>query len=103
MAKAAYMVVRMYIRETHWIKDYLEKVPPILRSFGGEYVFSSPLVHRLEGNDAVPDFITVFAFPSLHNIETFMNCEAYRPYKEARQAHSSASIFAVEIQEKNEL
>jgi uncharacterized protein (DUF1330 family) len=88
----------MYLRpdETDWIADYLEKVPPILRSFGGEYLFNTQVIKRLEGDDAEPDFITVFTFPSLEKIEEFMNCEAYKPYKVARLAHSSASIFGVE-------
>jgi uncharacterized protein (DUF1330 family) len=95
--KQAYMIVRLYIHEADWVEEYLDKVPPILRSFGGEYLFSTPTIKRLEGDDAMPDYMTVFTFPSIEKIEEFMSCEAYKPYKDARIAHSSASIFGVEV------
>jgi uncharacterized protein (DUF1330 family) len=96
----AYMIVRMYLREgdTDWADEYLDKVPPILRSFGGEYLFMSQRIERVEGDDPMPDYITVFTFPSLEKIKEFMNCEAYKPYKTLRLAHSSASIFGVEAE-----
>jgi uncharacterized protein (DUF1330 family) len=94
--KQAYMIVRLNIHETDWIEEYLDKVPPILRSFGGEYLFTSQTFKRLEGDDILPDHITVFTFPSIEKIEEFMNCDSYQPYKDARVAHSTASIFAVE-------
>jgi uncharacterized protein (DUF1330 family) len=94
--KQAYMIVRLYIHEEAWIADYLENVPPMLRSFGGEYIVSSPKVERIEGEDALPDFVTVFRFPSMRSIHDFIDSPEYKPYRDARLAGASASIFLVE-------
>jgi uncharacterized protein (DUF1330 family) len=94
------MLVRMSLHDTEvdWAAEYLEKVPPIIRSFGGEYLFMTQTIKQLEGDDPMPDYFTVFTFPSLAKIEEFMNCEAYQPFKALRLAHSSASIFGVETE-----
>jgi uncharacterized protein (DUF1330 family) len=92
----AYLIVEMKFRDLAWAKDYIANVPAILRGFGGEYIAVSKTVERLEGAGATPDQVALFTFPSIGAIKDFMECDAYKPYKEARIASCDADIFAFE-------
>ena len=90
---AAYMVVYLNLSDPSWVPDYIQNVPAILRSYGGEYVAVSGPIKRLEGDMPVPTQIAIFSFPSQEAIEKFMADPRYKPYKDARIKGSSANVF----------
>lgn len=93
---ASYLVVLLNLHDPSWIEDYIAKVPTIIRSYGGEYLFVSKGIARYEGDIPIPDQIAVFTFPSKDALEAFLKCPEYAPYKDARIAGSTATIFGVE-------
>jgi NAD(P)H dehydrogenase (quinone) len=89
----AYMTVILTISDTSWIGEYVKHVPPIMEKHGGRPVTVSGPVEVLEG-DSVPSQVAVFAFPSTEALKAFIDDPAYAPWKDARKAGSTASIFA---------
>lgn len=101
----AYMVGLIASRDDSWLPDYLEHVPAIIRSFGGEYVsVSGPYrgadapspVRQLEGAPFPVNLAAVFRFPSLDAIDRFEASDDYRPFREARERCSDIQSFAFE-------
>lgn len=92
----AFMVVHLTMLDASWLPQYLENVPAIIRSHGGEFVAVSGPVARLEGDLPVPGQIGVLSFPSTEAINCFLADERYKPFKEARNKGANVSIFSFE-------
>lgn len=93
---SAYLVVQLSVTDPGWIENYVAEVPVILRKYGGEYLVVSQKFQQYEGVGPVPDQIAIFTFPTLDAITQFMECEEYKPYKEARFKGATATIIGVE-------
>ena len=93
---SAYLVVQLGVTDPSWIENYIDNVPTILRKYGGEYLVVSQQLRQYEGAGAPPDQVAIFTFPSLDSITQFMECEEYKPYKDARISGSSATVIGVE-------
>lgn len=93
---SAYLVVQLKVTDPAWIEKYVANVPTILRKYGGEYLAVSTQLKQYEGVGAAPDQVAIFTFPSLDAITQFMECEEYKPYKEARFSGSSATVIGIE-------
>jgi NAD(P)H dehydrogenase (quinone) len=89
----AYMTVVMTVTDTSWIGEYVRHVPPIMQKYGGKPVTVSGPVEVLEG-ETIPSQIALFSFPSIEALKAFLADPDYLPWKQARQAGSTASIFA---------
>lgn len=93
---AAYMVALTDMHDPAWLEPYVAAVPAIIAKHGGEYVANGMGPQLLEGVMDVPDSLTVFRFPSLDAIHTFLASEEYRPYLELRKTGSTIRIMAFE-------
>lgn len=93
---AAYMIVQSKLLGRDWIEKYLQHVPAMIERHGGEYVAVGQDVKVIEGNVDRPDAVSIFKFPSLEAIETFMNSESYQPFLELRRQWSEAVMLAFE-------
>jgi NAD(P)H dehydrogenase (quinone) len=89
----AYMTVVLTVTDTSWIGEYVRHVPPIMAKYGGAPVTVSGPVEVLEG-EVVPSQIALFSFPSIESLKAFMADPDYAPWKQARLAGSTGSIFA---------
>jgi NAD(P)H dehydrogenase (quinone) len=89
----AYMTVILTVTDTSWIGEYVAHVPPIMARYGGKPVTVSGPVEVLEG-DTIPSQVALFTFPSTEALKAFMADPDYAPWKKARKAGSTASIFA---------
>ena len=90
-----YMIAEVHVHDRAWVPDYLADVDPIVRAYGGEFLARSPKVERLEGEGAPAGVVTAIAFPSRQAALDFYTSEAYRPYREARQAGASTRMVLV--------
>lgn len=94
----AYMVVVGNNRSTDWLPDYVNSVPTIFRKFGGEYVGVGARIKQLEGADLQPNMTAIFSFPTLADVENFMNSDEYRPFAELRRQNMDAMIVAFDTE-----
>lgn len=91
------VVVECNVSNPAWIPEYLEKVTPLVKEFGGRYLTRSPRPELLEG-DALPQFSLVAEFESSESAKRFYESEAYAPYKQARIAGSSSKMLLVPVE-----
>lgn len=92
---AAYFIASVTSHDDDWIAVYQANVPPLVARFGGELICRSTWFERFEGEGGAPDYTVIIKFPSREDIEAFMACPDYAPFKEARIAGASSDIFAV--------
>jgi uncharacterized protein (DUF1330 family) len=83
-----------------WVPDYQANVPSIVERYGGQYVGVSKgtpaAVERIEGTATPPDGIFIVRFPSMTDVEGFLNSPEYAPYRDARRLTTDGNIFAFE-------
>jgi uncharacterized protein (DUF1330 family) len=91
---SAYLIVKLKFRDLGWTRQYLTRVPAILRRYGGEYLDRGTTVERFEGDAATPDHVTILKFPSLEAIREFMTGPDYAPFRDARIAGAESDILA---------
>jgi uncharacterized protein (DUF1330 family) len=92
---AAYAVVDFDMRDPSLMASYVERVPGIIRKFGGRYLARGGKTEILEGSWR-PNLIVVLEFPNAEQAKRFFHCEEYKQYKDARQKAGDSNIILVE-------
>jgi uncharacterized protein (DUF1330 family) len=92
----AYLLAQNNVTDPAWLEDYIANVPTIFRKYGGEYLAVSKQVRQYEGGGEAPEQVAIFTFPSLDALTEFLECEEYRPYREARQAGAISTVIGFE-------
>jgi|GEM_PF-3298247 uncharacterized protein (DUF1330 family) len=67
-----------------------------MERYGGEYVAIGQASEVVEGGMSPPSAVTLFRFPNVEAIKSFLGSEGYRPFKEMRAVASQAQILAFE-------
>jgi uncharacterized protein (DUF1330 family) len=65
-----------------------------MREHGGECFTVSENIKRYEDDGPDPDAIVLFTFPAIEAIDAFVSDADYRPFRTARRAASSDTLFA---------
>lgn len=91
------LIVEANITDPSWIKEYLEKVTPLVLAHGGSYITRSSAIELLEG-DGKPQYCLVARFPSKEAALTFYNSDEYGPFKAARQKGSTSRFLLVAVE-----
>ncbi len=74
---------------------YIEKVKPIVESFGGQYLVRSEKVFFFAGEKA-PDRVIVIRFPSRAELDDCFHSPAYAAVKGLRESSVVTRAFVVE-------
>ena len=93
---SCYFMVDVYIDENKGrgaYSDYIEKVKPIVESFGGDYLVRSEAVTSLNPQRK-PDRVIVIRFPSREKLDACFASEEYRQimYERADNVDARAII-----------
>lgn len=95
---AAYMIFDFEIRDRDAMREYSEKVPEIVRKFGGKYLARGGKIEAMEG-DWRPSRIVVIEFPSLEQAKRYHDSDEYAPFKKVRlNAGPSRAILVEGVQ-----
>lgn len=92
----AYLTVTMTVHDASWRADYRARVPAILARYQGEYLAATTAAEVMEGDVPVPDMAVILKFPDMDLLKGFLSSEAYRPFKEARQAGSHSVMLGID-------
>ncbi|CAM5388727.1 DUF1330 domain-containing protein [Sphingobium scionense] len=92
---AAYFIASVTSHDDGWVADYQANVPPMVARFGGELICRSNQFERFEGEGAAPHYTVIIRFPAMADVQAFMACPDYAPFKVARIAGATSDIFAV--------
>lgn len=90
-----YCIAQMDITDRSWVPDYVENVTKMVEAAGGRYLARTARVEKLTGDDEVPQFVLIIEWPSREAALDFFASEAYRPYRENREAGARNEFLLV--------
>ena len=79
----AYLIAHLKVKNSENYKEYVEKVPEIVKKYGGEYLVRGGEYSVVEGEDNYPRII-VIKFPSYEKALEWYNSDEYKPIKQIR-------------------
>ena len=74
----------------------MEKVKPMIESYGGEYLIRGGKIDALETNLWKPTRMVLVKFPNKKSAMEWYNSDEYKPYKNIRLKNASSNILMVE-------
>ena len=87
---AGYVIAQLKITNPENYKEYIEKVNPIIKKFGGEYLVRAGEFQIFDGETKFPRII-ILKFPSYERALEWYNSEEYKPIKQIRLDNSVAN------------
>ena len=95
-SKAVYMIGDVDIKNIEEYKKYMEKVKPMIESYGGEYLIRGGEIDALETNLWEPTRMVLVKFPSKEIAMEWYNSDEYKPFKKIRLDNATSNILMVE-------
>ena len=95
-SKAVYMIGDVDIKNIEEYKKYMEKVKPMIESYGGEYLIRGGEIDALETNLWEPTRMVLVKFPNKKIAMEWYNSDEYGPYKKIRLENAISNILIVE-------
>ena len=84
---SGFAIFNIEVKKPEEYKEYVEKVKPIAKKFGGEYIVRGGETKVLEGTWAYPRTV-VIKFPSFEKALDWYNSDEYKPIKQIRLENS---------------
>lgn len=91
----AWLVAEVTITDMAPMREYAERVQPVLEAFGGAFVARGGRAVALEGEAPAPSVVLI-RFPSLAQAEAFWASPAYQEIIGLRHQGSRSRIFLTE-------
>ena len=95
-SKAVYMIGDVDIKNIEEYKKYMEKVKPMIESYGGEYLIRGGEIDALETNLWKPTRMVLVKFPNKKIAMECYNSDEYKPFKKIRLDNATSNILMVE-------
>ena len=95
-SKAVYMIGDVDIKNIEEYKKYMEKVKPMIESYGGEYLIRGGEIDALETNLWKPTRMVLVKFPNKKIAMECYNSDEYKPYKNIRLDNATSNILMFE-------
>ena len=89
-----YVIAQLKVTNPENYKEYVEKVPKVIKKFGGEYLARGGEHQVFEGEDNLPR-IVIIKFPSYEKALEWYNSEEYKPIKEIRLDNSEGTNIII--------
>ena len=91
---AGYVIAQLKITNPESYKEYIEKVNPIIKKFGGEYLVRAGEYQIFDGETNFPRII-ILKFPSYEKALEWYNSEEYKPIKKIRLDNSEGTNIII--------
>ena len=92
---AGYVIVQINITNKDKYSEYIDKVKPIVKKYGGEYLVRGGKKELMLGKWDYERTV-VIKFPSFNIAKKFYNSDEYNPIKKIRELNSIANLIIVE-------
>jgi uncharacterized protein (DUF1330 family) len=89
------MIIDVEVIDPEMYAEYVEKVPPIIKKFGGRYLAHSRMITPL-ARDWDPEEIIILEFPSSEHITRWLMSKEHMPLAEMRRKSTNAQAIIVE-------
>ena len=90
------MIGDVDIKNIEECKKYMEKVKPMIESYGGEQLIRGGEIDALETNLWEPTRMVLVKFPNKEIAMEWYNSDEYKPYKNIRLDNATSNILMVE-------
>ena len=97
---AGYVIAQLKVTNSENYKEYVEKVPEVIKKYGGEYLARGAEHQVVEGEDNLPR-IVIIKFPSYEKALEWYNSEEYKPIKQIRLDNSEGTNIIIKGVWKN--
>ncbi len=91
----AYLILEIAIRNKEEYVQYIEKVPAIIKKFGGRYLVRGGKVTPFSGNWN-PERIVVIEFTTMEQLQKCFNSPEYREIAPLREQSTISKAIVVE-------
>ena len=91
---SGFVIANLDIKNPEAYKEYISKVVPIIKKFGGEYLVRAGEYKVKEGEWKNPRTV-VIKFPSYNKALEWYNSEEYKPVKPIRLANSVGNMIII--------
>ena len=91
---AGYVIAQIDLKSKEGYKEYAEKVPATVKSFGGEYLVRAGEFKSLEGEWNFSRNV-IIEFPSYEKALEWYNSEEYKPVRQIRLDNSVGNFIIV--------
>ena len=91
---AGYVIAQLKITNPENYKEYVEKVNPIVKKFGGEFLVRGGEFQIFDGETKFPRII-VLKFSSYEKALEWYNSEEYKPIKQIRLDNSEGTNIII--------
>ena len=89
-----YAIFNINVNNPENYKEYVEKVNPIVKKFGGEFLVRAGEFQIFDGETKFPRII-ILKFPTYEKALEWYNSDLYKPLKELRQKGSEGNIIII--------
>ena len=90
-----YLIAQLNVKNLEPYKKYIEKVTPLVKKYGGEYIVRSGKYEVIQGEWLYPRNV-IIKFPSFQNAVDFYKSDEYKPVKKIREDNSVGNIIIIE-------
>ena len=90
-----YLIAQLNVKNFEPYKNYIEKVTPLAKLFGGEYIVRSGKYKVVQGKWEYERNV-IIKFPSYQNAVDFYESDDYKPIKKIRENNSYGNIILIE-------
>ena len=87
---SGFAIFNIEIKKPEEYKEYVDKVKPIAKKYGGEYIVRGGETTIIEGNWTYPKTV-VIKFPSYEKALEWYNSEEYQPVRQIRLDNAVAN------------
>ena len=91
---SGYLIANIDIKNPDAYKEYIDKVVPTIKKFGGEYLVRAGKYQIIEGDWKYPRTV-VIKFPSYEKALEWYNSEEYKPVKPISLANSIGDAIII--------
>ena len=92
---SGYLIAQLNVKNLELYKKYIEKVTPLVKKFGGEYIVRSGKYEIVQGEWLYPRNV-IIKFPSYQNAVDFYKSDEYEPVKKIREDNSEGNCIIIE-------
>tara|TARA_B100000945_G_C20345276_1_gene579436 strand:- start:604 stop:891 length:288 start_codon:yes stop_codon:yes gene_type:complete len=91
---SAYVVLQVNLKNKEGFKEYVEKVPEIIKKFNGKYLVRAGEFKTMEGKW---DFTrnVILKFPSYDRAMEWYNSDEYKPIKQLRLDNTEGNLIII--------
>lgn len=91
-----YLVSNVKSKSRDWIPEYAQKVHGIAAKHGGKYLSRSGNITAIEGELPNATIVALMQFPSMGDLQGFINDPDYAPYAKARRDGTDSILYAID-------